>query len=117
VTVDFELSVRRHERGWRSRAGRGGGGDGFAPAGPPNRVAEPPAYGCEALRLPLRLAESCSPDDRRLAARAWPALRGRDPLLAVLGLDGARRSEGSHPAALARRGRAAHAAGRRRRRP
>jgi endoglucanase len=33
------------------------------------------AYGYDAIRLPVRLAESCSPADRALAAGLWPALR------------------------------------------
>jgi len=36
-----------------------------------------PGYGFDAVRVPVRLAESCSAADRRLAARAWPALRAR----------------------------------------
>jgi endoglucanase len=85
-------------------------GDGAAPTGPPGR-GEPPAYGYDALRLPVRLAESCSAPDRDLAARAWPPLRGRDPLPAVLELDGSARGTGSHPAALAGAAGAARAAG------
>jgi endoglucanase len=86
-------------------------GDRAVAAGPAGRDGEPPVYGFEAMRLPLRLAESCSPDDRELAARAWPALRDRDPLPAVLSLGGEPRSRGSHPAALAGAAGAAHAAG------
>jgi endoglucanase len=80
------------------------------PTGPPDS-GEPAVYGYDAARVPLRLAESCSPQDRRLAARAWPALRDRDPLPAVLGLDGAARTDASHPVALAGAAGAAHAAG------
>jgi endoglucanase len=85
-------------------------GEAAAATGPPN-ADEPPAYGYDAVRLPLRLAESCSETDRELAARAWPALRSRDPLPAVLELDGRPRAPGSHPAALAGAAGAAHAAG------
>ena len=68
-------------------------------------------YGYDAARVPLRLAESCAAADRRLAARAWPPLRDRDPLPAVLGLDGASRSDQSHPVGLAGAAGAAQAAG------
>jgi endo-1,4-beta-D-glucanase Y len=85
-------------------------GHTLAPTGPP-RSDEPAAYGYDAARLPLRLAESCAAEDRRLAARAWPALRDRDPLPAVLGLDGAPRSQDAHPVAAAGAAGAARAAG------
>ena len=85
-------------------------GGGAVPTGAPEEGGEP-VYGFEAMRLPLRLAESCSADDHELAARAWPALRDRDPLPAVLALDGSPRADGSHPAALAGAAGAAHAAG------
>jgi len=80
------------------------------PIGPPGSH-DPPRYGYDAMRMPLRFAESCQPGDRRLAARAWPLLRGRDPLPAVLGLDGAAQGPQSHPAALAGAAGAAAAAG------
>jgi endoglucanase len=83
---------------------------GAVATGPPGGGGEP-VYGFEAMRLPLRFAESCPPDDRALAAPAWPALRSRDPLPPVLGLDGEPRSSGSHPAALAGAAGATHAAG------
>jgi endoglucanase len=38
-----------------------------APSGPPNGSG-PPAYGYDAARIPVRLAASCDPADRRLAA-------------------------------------------------
>jgi endoglucanase len=56
-------------------------------------------YGFDAVRVPVRLAESCSAADRRLAARAWPALRARP---------------GEHAAELAGAAGAAAAAGDRR---
>jgi endo-1,4-beta-D-glucanase Y len=86
-------------------------GDVVTPTGPP-RSGEPPAYGHDAARVPLRLAESCAAEDRALAARAWPALRDRDPLPAVLTLDGSPRGgAGSHPVALVGAAGAARAAG------
>jgi endoglucanase len=86
-------------------------GETVTPTGPPGSD-EPPAYGYDAARVPLRLAESCASEDRSLAARAWPRLRDRDPLPSVLALDGApRNSDDSHPVALAGAAGAAHAAG------
>jgi len=85
-------------------------GDTLTPTGPPGSDA-PAVYGYDAARVPLRLAESCAAADRRLAARAWPPLRDRDPLPAVLGLDGAPRSEESSAVGLAGAAGAAHAAG------
>jgi endo-1,4-beta-D-glucanase Y len=85
-------------------------GDTLRPTGPPESDA-PAVYGYDAARVPLRFAESCASADRRLAARAWPALRDRDPLPAVLGLDGASRSSDSHAVGLAGAAGAAHAAG------
>ncbi len=43
------------------------------PAAPPG--GGPVTYGFDAVRVPLRLAESCAPADRRLAASLWPVLR------------------------------------------
>ena len=83
------------------------------PTGRPADPGEPPAYGFDAARMPVRYAESCAKADRELAARPWPALRGRDPLPARLVLDGraACREEPEHPAALAGAAGAARAAG------
>ena len=86
-------------------------GDAATPTGPPGSD-EPPSYGYDAARAPLRLAESCAAEDHRLAARAWPLLRDRDPLPAVLSLDGTPRGpDGSHAVALAGAAGAAEAAG------
>ena len=63
-----------------------------------------------AVRVPLRLAESCSRADRAIAARAWPTLR-LDPGRAVRPLDGSPPPEGEHPSALAGSAAAAAAAG------
>lgn len=75
-----------------------------------------PAYGYDAVRLPLRYAEACTPAQRELAARAWPALRAQavatgGAVPAVQGLDATPRSAGSHPAALTGAAAAARAAG------
>ena len=67
-------------------------------------------HGYDAVRVPLRLAESCSRADRAIAARAWPFLR-TDPGRAVRPLDGSPAPEGEHPSALAGAAAAAAAAG------
>jgi endoglucanase len=67
-------------------------------------------HGYDAVRVPLRLAESCSRADRAIAARAWPTLR-TDPGRAIRPLDGSPAPEGESPAALAGSAAAAAAAG------
>ena len=84
-------------------------GDRVEPMGPP--AGGEPVFSYDAARVPLRLAESCDAEDRRLAARPWPALRDRDPLPAVLGLDGASRSQDESPMTLTGAAGAAWAAG------
>jgi endoglucanase len=84
-------------------------GETVEPMGPP--AGGEPVFSYDAARVPLRLAESCSGADRELAARAWPTLRGRDPLPAVLGLDGAGRSSEESPMVLTGAAGAAFAAG------
>jgi endo-1,4-beta-D-glucanase Y len=74
-------------------------GDQATPAGAPDRGGAP-VHGWDAVRVNLRLAESCDPAARRIAARAWPALR-----------DGRASAVRSHPAALVDAAAAAHAAG------
>jgi endo-1,4-beta-D-glucanase Y len=81
---------------------------GVVPSGPPS--GGEPGYSYDAVRLPVRLAESCDPADRELAARLWPRLRDR-PGVAARGLDGAPRTSDEHPAALAGAAAAAWAAG------
>jgi endoglucanase len=58
---------------------------------------QPPGYGFDAVRAPVRLEESCEPGDRRLAAAMWPLVRGG--------------AGGANPAALAGAAAAARAAG------
>ena len=48
---------------------------GIVASGPPS--GGEPAYSYDAVRLPVRLAESCDPADRALAAGMWPKLRNR----------------------------------------
>jgi endoglucanase len=69
-----------------------------------------PRYAYDAVRVPLRLAESCASADRRLAARMWPALRGA-PGRAVRPLGGAKPPPGDHASAFAASAAAAAAAG------
>ncbi len=80
------------------------------PTGAP-RSGKPPAYGYDAVRLPVRLAESCERADRALAARLWRTLHrnaGRVPRA----LDGAPLPNADlHPVALVGAAGAAHAAG------
>jgi endoglucanase len=74
---------------------------------------EPPAYGYDAVRLPLRLAEACDKGARRLAARPWPFLRrqARQRVAPVYALDGAPTADGEHPAGLVGAAGAATASG------
>ena len=81
---------------------------GIFPSGPPS--GGDAAYSYDAVRLPVRLAESCDPSDRELAARMWEKLRD-DPGAARRGLDGAPATDDEHPAAYAGAAAAAWAAG------
>jgi endoglucanase len=81
---------------------------GATPTGPPS--GGDPVYSFDAVRLPIRLAESCASEDRALAARLWAHLRD-DPGVARRALDGTPLTDGQHPVALAGAAAAAHAAG------
>jgi endo-1,4-beta-D-glucanase Y len=81
---------------------------GIVPSGPPS--GGDAAYSYDAVRTPVRLAESCDPADRELAARMWPHLRDR-PGAARRALDGTPLTGDEHPAALAGAAAAAQAAG------
>ena len=81
---------------------------GAVPTGPPS--GGDAIYSYDAVRLPIRLAESCQSEDRALAARLWPRLR-EHPGAARRALDGAPLTGDEHPAALAGAAAAAHAAG------
>jgi endo-1,4-beta-D-glucanase Y len=81
---------------------------GIVPAGPPS--GGEPMYSYDAVRVPVRLAESCDPADRSLAARMWPKLRD-DPGAARRRLDGTPIGDDEHPAALVGAAAAAQAAG------
>jgi endoglucanase len=86
------------------------------PIGTPQDPGAQARYGFDAVRLPVRMAESCSRADRRQAAAAWRSLRGasRGPLAAVLDLGATPLESFEHPAALAGAAGAASAAGDRR---
>jgi endoglucanase len=81
---------------------------GAVPTGPPS--GGDAVYSYDAVRLPIRLAESCQAEDRALAARLWPRLRD-EPGAARRALDGTPLTEDEHPVALAGAAAAAHAAG------
>jgi len=81
---------------------------GIFPSAPPS--GGEPAYSYDAVRLPVRLAESCDAADRELAARMWETLRD-DPGAARRRLDGAPATEDENPAAYAGAAAAAWAAG------
>jgi len=81
---------------------------GVSPASPP--AGGEPGYAYDAVRVPIRLAESCDPADRELAARMWPRLR-EQPGAARRALDGTPLTDDESPAALAGAAAAAHAAG------
>jgi endo-1,4-beta-D-glucanase Y len=85
---------------------------GVAPA-PAPRTGEPPRHGYDAIRLPLRFAESCNRADRAVAASLWPRLRSA-PGAPVRGLDGSPAVGGEGAPALAASAAAAWAAGKRR---
>ena len=70
---------------------------------------EPPRYGFDAVRLPLRMAASCDPAWRALAAKLWPTLRA-DPGRLPRELNGEPLG-GSSSAGLAGSAAAARAAG------
>jgi endoglucanase len=81
---------------------------GIVPTGPPH--GGEPVYSYDALRVPIRLAESCDPADRETAARMWPILRTQ-PGASKRALDGSPLTRDEQPAALAGAAAAAHAAG------
>jgi endoglucanase len=86
---------------------------GATPIGTPQEPGAQARYGFDAVRLPVRMAESCSAADRRQAAAAWRGLRPltRGPLPAVLDLGGTPLQRFEHPAPLAGAAGAASAAG------
>lgn len=72
----------------------------------------PPRFGLDAARLPIRMAESCDPADRALAAELLPTLdRPAVDVVAGYSLDGTPLVEWTHPVALVGVAGAAEAAG------
>jgi cellulose synthase/poly-beta-1,6-N-acetylglucosamine synthase-like glycosyltransferase len=69
-----------------------------------------PASGLDAVRVAIRSAESCVPEDRRLAASLWPLYR-RDPGLATYSLDGSPAGRATHAASFVAAAASARAAG------
>jgi endoglucanase len=86
---------------------------GATPIGTPRDAGAQARYGFDAVRLPVRMAESCAAADRRQAAAAWRGLRPltRGPLPAVLDLGATPLQRFEHPAALAGAAGAASGAG------
>lgn len=83
---------------------------GGRPVGAPGSNL-PPRYGYDAVRVPVRLAESCRRVDRRAAARLWPIL-ARDAGRLPRALEGPPVPQADlHPVALVGAAGAAHAAG------
>lgn len=83
-------------------------------APPPSRPDQTPQFGLDAQRLPVRFAESCDGEDRRVAADMWTFLRERaraDELVLAYELDGTPAVKASHPLTLVAAAAAAHAAG------
>ncbi len=68
-------------------------------------------YSYDAARLPLRFAESCLDEDRRLAAQTLAPLLQEDPLPASLDLGGTALNADEHPLAYLARAAAAASAG------
>lgn len=68
-------------------------------------------YSYDAARLAIRHAESCSTEDRALAAQLHPALNRTDQLSAVLDLGGSPVNDDEHPLAYVARAAAAAASG------
>jgi cellulose synthase (UDP-forming) len=84
--------------------------DPIGDPGNPTGTALVPASSFDAIRVPIRLAASCVPADRRLAASLWPLYRkapGRD----AYALDGAPRTDATHAASFVAAAAAARAAG------
>jgi endo-1,4-beta-D-glucanase Y len=88
---------------------------GATPIGSPVDPGGQARYGFDAVRLPVRMAESCAAADRRAAAAAWRGLRPltRGPLPAVLDLGATPLQRFEHPAALVGAAGAAAGAGER----
>jgi endoglucanase len=93
--------------------GRAGARGRITPTARPDAPAgEPPRYGFDAVRVPIRMATACGASSRRIAARLWPRLREGDPALLPRELGGRPAPEAvRHPSALVGAAAAARAAG------
>ncbi len=76
----------------------------------PDQSGRPPRFGLDAARLPVRMAESCDPADRAVAAELLPTL-DRPDAVAGYSLEGAPLVDWSHPVAFVGVAGAAEAAG------
>ncbi len=68
-------------------------------------------YSYDAARLPIRFAESCHSEDRRIAAAVLDPLSGQERLAAALDLGGAALNPDEHPLAYLARAASASASG------
>jgi hypothetical protein len=83
---------------------------GYAmPSGPP--AGGPPAFGLDAVRLPIRFAESCNSDDRAMAASMRKAFGASKDIPAIRNLDGSVLGDWQHPVTFVGAAATDHAAG------
>ena len=83
-------------------------GDSVSPTG---HESAPIQFGLDAARIPIRLAESCSAEDRRLAAGMRVTLDRPMPPPGIRHLDGGPATDWKHPVALVAAAATDHAAG------
>jgi len=71
------------------------------PAAAPGSGTQP-TYGLDAVRVPVRLAESCNRADRSIAAREWPSIQGAGGghAATIVGAAAAARAAGDHRATV-----------------
>jgi endoglucanase len=83
------------------------------PIGTPDNPGGTPAYGFDAARTLVRMAEDPDPAGQRIAAQAWPAFEGRKPAEIPIEHDLSGKPTGGtqHPMALVAAAGAAQAAG------
>jgi endoglucanase len=73
--------------------------DGIEPISSPDAGTEPARFSFDALRVPLRLATSCTGSLAAGMEAVWPRVQA-NPAVAVRHLDGTAAEEWEHPAAL-----------------